>query len=435
MSKEQQFSILHGFASGWKRFMEGRACPPAIHGSSGLYSVPQFHAALEREQARAERNRHQVSLVLIRTSDRDHELHGRPCLVDILRGRLRIMDEGGWFDRSRLGVLMPYTSREGARHMVEDLCRLMEGGLSPSDCEIYTYPRDWFSGDRDREVEDAAVAAEDYVSEPVGSRVDRSVAIASQESRASQVGPDAHPARERSSDAPECEYRLGPGPAADLSLAQRGLDIAGSLFGLIVLSPLFLAVAVLIKLASPGPVFFKQVWIGRGGRPFLLWKFRTMRAYADTAIHQGHMAELIRSANRAAAAKPMEKLNNDPRVIPLGWILRGTCIDELPQLINVLRGEMSLVGPRPLIPYEVREYLPWQTRRLDTTPGLTGLWQVSGKGRLTFDEMVRLDIRYVRTRSVVKTAAILCRTPYAVAQETVDAWVRRKMRVGTSQHG
>jgi len=230
-------------------------------------------------------------------------------------------------------------------------------------------------------------------------------------------------------------FGIGPGPAADLSLAQRGLDIVGSLLGLLVLSPLFLAVALMIKLVSPGTVFFKQVRIGRGGKPFLLWKFRTMRTNADTAIHQSHMADLIRSANGETAAKPMAKLNDDPRIIPLGWILRGTCIDELPQLINVLRGEMSLVGPRPAIPYEVREYLPWQTRRLDTTPGLTGLWQVSGKSRLTFDEMVRLDIRYVRTRSVGKTVTILCRTPGAVAQEMMDAWTHRRMRLGASQHG
>ncbi len=416
--------------------MEDRACPPSTGAPAGLYSAPQFHAALEREQARAERNGHQVALVLIRTNDHDHEVQGGPCLVDVLRGRLRIMDEGGWFDRSRLGVLMPYTSREGARHLIEDLCRLMEGRLSPADCEIYTYPRDWFSGDAEHELEEAAVAAEEYASEPVGSHVERSVAVVSpaRRTRTRRSGPDGRPARERSSDALACEYLLGPAQAADLSLAQRTLDVAGSLLGLLVLSPLFFVVALLIKGVSPGPIFFKQVRIGRGGRPFLLWKFRTMAANADTAIHEGHMAELIRSANGEACAKPMKKLNDDPRVIPLGWILRGTCIDELPQLINVLRGEMSLVGPRPPIPYEVREYLPWQTRRLDTTPGLTGLWQVSGKGRLTFDEMVRLDIRYVRTKSVWQTAAILCRTPCVVAQETMEAWTHRRMRVGTSQH-
>jgi lipopolysaccharide/colanic/teichoic acid biosynthesis glycosyltransferase len=145
---------------------------------------------------------------------------------------------------------------------------------------------------------------------------------------------------------------------------------------------------------------------------------------------------LIRSAQEDAAAKPMTKLGADRRVIPFGRILRGTCIDELPQLYNVLRGEMSLVGPRPPIPYEVREYLPWQRRRFDAMPGLTGLWQVSGKNRLTFDEMVRLDIRYCRTRCLWRAIAIICRTPLAIGGEIADAWVRWKpKRTGVSEHG
>jgi lipopolysaccharide/colanic/teichoic acid biosynthesis glycosyltransferase len=123
-------------------------------------------------------------------------------------------------------------------------------------------------------------------------------------------------------------------------------------------------------------------------------------------------------------------------VIPFGPIIRGTCIDELPQLINVLRGEMSLVGPRPPIPYEVREYLPWQKRRFDTLPGLTGLWQVSGKNRLTFEEMIRLDIRYCRTKDLWQAIVIICRTPLAIAQEIGEAWTRWKLRrMGVSGNG
>ena len=225
-----------------------------------------------------------------------------------------------------------------------------------------------------------------------------------------------------------CVYPLVPASRIEPSAWQRGLDILCSLLGLAVSAPIFLGAAILIKLVSPGPVFFKQVRIGRGGRPFLLWKFRTMSVDADTSIHQNHVARLINgsSDDRETGPKPMTKLDNDPRVIPLGNILRGACIDELPQLINVLRGEMSLVGPRPPIPYEVRDYLPWQKRRLDAMPGLTGLWQVSGKNKLTFDDMVRLDIQYSRMKSVPMNVKIMLRTPRVILQEITDVWVRWK---------
>jgi lipopolysaccharide/colanic/teichoic acid biosynthesis glycosyltransferase len=380
---------------------------PAICTQPGIYSREQFQMALEREKARAERNGHSVSLAIIQTSGR--RTRERPRLEDVLRGRLRIMDEAGWFDQSRIGVLMPYTSRQGAWHMIEDMCRLMQGALSPSDCRVYTYPQDWLTG---RGAEDVQEVAHTREVQPVGSVAE-------------------HPR----ATSPLHDDPVSGGPA-DMPAWQRGLDITGALFGLMVLSPVFLATALVIKLVSPGPVFFKQVRIGRGGKPFLLWKFRTMTAGADTAIHQNHVAQLIRSANGAAAARPMAKLDDDPRVIPLGRIIRGACIDELPQLINVLRGEMSLVGPRPPIPYEVREYLPWQRRRFDTMPGLTGLWQVSGKNRLTFDEMIRLDIRYCRTKCLWKAVAIICRTPLAIAQEIGEARVRWKLqRMGVSHNG
>lgn len=386
---------------------------PAIWTQPGIYSVEQFQAALEREKARAERNGHSVSLVTIQTDG--HRMRERPRLEDVLKGRLRIMDEAGWFDPSRIGVLMPYTSPQGAWHMVEDVCRLMQGRLSPSDCRVYTYPHDWFGGD-DSHQEPEGVAADEV--QPAGAMSENlaDVPCAHGDSDAwrfsgrSDTGADTTPFESQ--------------PMAAASFWQRGLDICGSLLGLAVLSPLLLATALVIKLVSPGPVFFKQVRIGRGGTPFLLWKFRTMKANADTSIHQNHVAQLIRSAQEDGEAKPMTKLGADPRLIPFGRILRGTCIDELPQLINVLRGEMSLVGPRPPIPYEVHEYLPWQKRRLDTTPGLTGLWQVSGKNRLTFNEMVRLDIRYCRTRCLWKAVTILFRTPRAIVQEIAGVWAR-----------
>jgi lipopolysaccharide/colanic/teichoic acid biosynthesis glycosyltransferase len=201
---------------------------------------------------------------------------------------------------------------------------------------------------------------------------------------------------------------------------KRTLDIFGSFFGLIILSPLFLVIAFLIKIISPGPVFFKQTRIGYGAKEFNFWKFRTMKVNADTASHQQYLSELIQGDNEEGEQpdKPMIKQDNDnPNIIPFGYFLRNSCIDELPQLINVLLGDMSLVGPRPPIPYEVEEYLIWHKDRFDGLPGMTGLWQVSGKNRLTFKEMIRLDIQYERQMSLLTDLKILMMTPFAILNE------------------
>jgi lipopolysaccharide/colanic/teichoic acid biosynthesis glycosyltransferase len=178
--------------------------------------------------------------------------------------------------------------------------------------------------------------------------------------------------------------------------AKRTLDLFCLLLALPTLLPLMLFIAALIKIVSPGPVFFMQDRIGFMGRRFRMYKFRTMRVNAETSTHQSHLKDLITSN------APMTKLDlkGDPRVIPCGSILRSSGLDELPQLINVLRGEMSLVGPRPCTPYEYEQFQPWHKQRFRALPGLTGLWQVSGKNRTTFNEMIELDIRYAKDWSL-----------------------------------
>ena len=201
---------------------------------------------------------------------------------------------------------------------------------------------------------------------------------------------------------------------------KRTLDIFGSFLGLIILSPLFLLIAISIKIVSPGPVFFKQTRIGYGAKEFNFWKFRTMKANADSSVHQEYLCELINEEDEDGeqSVKPMTKLDCDnPNIIPFGHFLRNSCLDELPQLINVLLGDMSLVGPRPPIPYEVEEYLIWHKNRFDGLPGMTGLWQISGKNRLTFKEMIRLDIQYERQMSLITDLKILLMTPSAILSE------------------
>ena len=197
---------------------------------------------------------------------------------------------------------------------------------------------------------------------------------------------------------------------------KRGLDIVGSVALLILLAPVFLIVALAVKFSSPGPMFFRQTRIGERARPFEMLKFRSMHTNSDAAIHQQYVSWFIKSSSQAVSnSDGVFKLTNDPRITRVGHILRKTSLDELPQLWNVLRGDMSLVGPRPPLAYEVDQYRPWHCRRvLEAKPGITGLWQVSGRSRTTFDEMVRLDLRYARSYSLWTDVKILVATPRAV---------------------
>jgi len=181
-------------------------------------------------------------------------------------------------------------------------------------------------------------------------------------------------------------------------------------------------VSVLIKLVSKGPIFFKQERVGFQGKRFTMWKFRTFDVAAESSTHELHVIKLIADAQQGGGTSdaPMTKLDQHPGIIPFGNLLRKTAIDEIPQLFNVLRGEMSLVGPRPAIAYEVEQYSPYHRERLQAVPGLTGLWQVSGKNRLSFNEMVDLDISYWMRKSLLLDIAIMLRTPIAIVMQLLD---------------
>jgi exopolysaccharide biosynthesis polyprenyl glycosylphosphotransferase len=196
-------------------------------------------------------------------------------------------------------------------------------------------------------------------------------------------------------------------------VAKRGSDLVIASLALLVLSPIWLLIALLIKLDSHGPVFYKQERVGMDGRVFLFYKFRTMRAGTDDTEHREFQRRYIKGqpeSNQGDDERPAYKLRADDRVTRLGRILRRTSLDELPQLFNVLRGDMSVVGPRPPIPYEVESYELWHRKRLDMKPGITGLWQVSGRNRLPFDEMVRMDLYYIENWSLLLDVKIVLQT-------------------------
>jgi len=202
---------------------------------------------------------------------------------------------------------------------------------------------------------------------------------------------------------------------------KRVLDIVLIVMAFPVLLPLMMLIGLLIRIVSAGPILFKQERIGYLGQRFLCYKFRTMHVNSDTGIHQGHLNQLMNTD------APMIKMDSrgDPRIIPFGGLLRSSGLDELPQLINILRGEMSLVGPRPCVSYEYEKYLPWQRERFNTVPGLTGLWQVSGKNHTTFTEMIQLDIRYARSKTLWLDLKIILKT---IPTLMVQIWETRMKR-------
>jgi len=201
-------------------------------------------------------------------------------------------------------------------------------------------------------------------------------------------------------------------------MVKRTMDIAGSAAALLFLSPLYLLIAVLVKLTSKGPVLFKQERLGQFGKTFVCLKFRSMKPSNDVKIHQEFMKNVISGSYEGkddGKSKRVFKMTDDPRITRIGKILRQLSLDELPQFINVFRGDMSLVGPRPPLAYEYAVYDLWHRRRvLEVKPGLTGLWQVTGRSRVSFDEMVRLDLRYARSWSLALDLRILAQTPRAV---------------------
>jgi lipopolysaccharide/colanic/teichoic acid biosynthesis glycosyltransferase len=204
-----------------------------------------------------------------------------------------------------------------------------------------------------------------------------------------------------------------------MTAIKRVMDIVGSLLLLILCLPLFAIIAAAVKATSKGPVFFKQQRVGQHGRQFTFLKFRSMHADNDHSKHRQYVTQMITgNADRVSVnggGAGVFKLVNDPRITPIGRFLRKTSLDELPQFLNVLRGEMSLVGPRPPIPYEVEAYQTWHRRRvLHVKPGITGLWQVTGRSVVSFDEMVRLDLQYANFWSPWLDFKILMRTPGAV---------------------
>jgi exopolysaccharide biosynthesis polyprenyl glycosylphosphotransferase len=334
---------------------------------SDILPKPHFIRELQREKVRADRSKAPLSVALFGASATTGHVEE---FLTILYTNKRATDVIGYLSKDCVAVLLPETSPEGARRQTQRI--LDRVGEMPVSPVTRTYPDELF---------DHLLAER----QPL----DNFYPFYVQEGLEEQG---------------RTAYTL-----------KRTLDVLGALAAIVALAPLMVATAIAVRLSSPGPVIFKQLRLGRRGVPFAFYKFRSMYCNADDRIHRDYVATLIKGdlgqANQGDGEKPLFKLKADPRITRVGRFIRKTSIDELPQLFNVLKGDMSLVGPRPPVLYEVEKYQSWHLRRiLEARPGITGLWQVEGRSTTSFDEMVRLDLRYISKCSLLMDLKILVKT-------------------------
>lgn len=359
-----------------------------------LASADYMNGVIQRETARSDRNGREFSLVLFRVRQgRQHALSTIRLARTILT-RARATDEVGWFDDQFLCAVLPDTMASGAWHFAEDVCAIIAERAPRPIYAVYSYPSKWFNDDRS-DGDNPPPTPRRRASDRRG-EVDELIPHFLN-------GVDNELKQERRIEAKPLEPLL----IHPMPWWKRTLDIVGASVGLILFSPIMILTAILIKICEPGgSIIFTQERAGLGGKPFKIYKFRTMIADAEK------MKEALRKHSEQDG--PAFKMKNDPRVTRLGRILRKTSIDELPQLFNVLKGDMTLVGPRPLPLKEADGCQQWQRRRLDVTPGLTCIWQVRGRSTVSFADWVRMDVAYIRRRTFFQDLRILLQTIPAV---------------------
>ena len=350
----------------------------------GILSEEAFHKTISLERKRTERSHKPFLLMLLDMGDEMPTRDGESSLgkvLDVLSLATRETDVAGWYKNGLVvGVMFTEVDADEKKHILNTMLARVSSTLQDNlsfeqfnqiSISFHWFPEEWGNGVPKRP------------SNPV-------------------LYPDL------------AERRNGKSVSSRI---KRMMDIAGSLLALLLFSPFFLVIAAAIKLTSKGPVVFRQERLGQFGKTFTCLKFRSMKANNDLNIHKEFITRVIHGEHEdknGDTGQTVYKMTDDPRITSVGRFLRRTSLDELPQFLNVLKGEMSLVGPRPPLAYEFQQYQVWHRRRvLEVKPGITGLWQVNGRSRVRFDDMVRLDLRYVRTRSVWLDIQILLQTPKA----------------------
>jgi lipopolysaccharide/colanic/teichoic acid biosynthesis glycosyltransferase len=382
-----------------------------------LYTQEQTDNAIHRERCRADRTGLPFALVLFRMP---RSIGPSRSLVRLARAALmrsRGTDEVGWYDGDTVCALLPDTTADGADRFADNVAAAFSDAAQRPQVTIYTYPGAWL---KDDPCGPAAEPAATGAAAPVRRTAAELMPFVSRGVTQTLADDGQLPAGQvavatlngRGIDLAAGGIGLAPARPLTVLLARpmpwwkRAMDVLGAAAGLIAFSPVFAVAALAIKLSDPGPVFFCQRRAGLGGRPFKIVKFRTMCVNAEA------QKQALRA--RSEQDGPAFKLKHDPRVTGIGRLLRKTSLDELPQLWNVLKGDMSLVGPRPLPIDEQGNAERWQQTRLDVTPGLTCIWQIKGRSEVTFAEWVRMDVSYIRRRTIWHDVKILFQTVPAV---------------------
>lgn len=371
----------------------------------GIHSEKRFRIVLERERARADRNQHQFSLVDFEVGDSETNSNQVRILAHVLTNRIRLVDEAGWLDRQRIGVLLPYTRATGARKLADDVCQKISVRALPPKYTVHTYPSE-SRGPSNRSGHSGPFHIQDIPSKRKTTASPYSSASTKHTGRRKPDFTAQQPDANRTRDCGELAEGLKPFLLCPLPTWKRAMDIVGATVALIVFSPIMIAVAIAVKLTSKGPMLFKQQRAGLSGKPFTFYKFRSMILDAEA-----RKKDLLKHNERTG---PAFKMTNDPRITRVGNFIRKWSLDELPQLFNVFRGDLSLVGPRPLPIEEASQHNQWQDRRLSVTPGITCLWQVYARHDKCFDRWARLDIEYISRQSLLLDMKILLKTLPAV---------------------
>ncbi len=391
---------------------------PRKRSYQSLLTPEQMHIAVERESARADRAGGEFALVLMRVKRKDHNALSTVRLAKTVLGRVRATDDVGWYDENHLGVILPDTNATGAWRFADQICAMASRKLPRPLCSVYTYPTKWFVDNGDV----TSPIGRDELKESNGNGNGNGNGHSNGNGNGNGSG-NGHSTGGRYGvrnlipyfldgvqsgleTPPNAVHRLEMLLVRPLPLWKRTLDVLGAAVGLVIAAPVMAAAALAIKLTSKGPVVFRQNRAGLGGKPFTIYKFRTMVVDAE--------AKKVQLKAKNEQDGPAFKIKDDPRVTRVGKLLRKTSIDELPQLWNVLKGDMTLVGPRPLPVSESEACEGWQRRRLDVTPGLTCIWQVKGRSRVSFAEWVRMDVAYIRRRTLFNDLRILAQTIPAV---------------------
>jgi lipopolysaccharide/colanic/teichoic acid biosynthesis glycosyltransferase len=366
--------------------------------SYGIHNSVEFKKRIAAQRNIANRGKYEFSLLVYYTTTKGFTWD--PHLFHEITKRVRSVDEVGWIDNQRIGLILPYTSSDGAKKVASLISDAIVDSAHPLEYFIYNHPsRAYFNSDEQHQMDLEDLFSKEL--QDVSTNIDRTRDNKDNINTRKAITINKTPLISN-------DFHILSGTT--MPIWKRSMDVAGASICLILLSPILLFTAVAVKSSSRGPALFKQDRIGLGMRPFKMYKFRSM------IVNHPSQSSIILSQSDNAGPFVLNKIESDPRITMVGRYIRKWSLDELPQLFNVLKGDMSLVGPRPLVREEAEACTSWHESRFAVKPGLTCIWQVNGRSGVKADERSRMDLRYILNFSLTQDLKLLLLTPLAVVR-------------------